>query len=124
MNASNNERSKRGLVAIMLATLLFAAAAPSPAHAVGMMSVGGKINCQAPQFPLQTVRGTATARGDVDFQFQSSSNYSATVLYVNMGYSSVYAPWSYKTLLPFSGPFYAYGLTSIGGVTKIGRSCA
>ena len=124
MKASSSYYPKRGMVAIMLATLLIGIAAPSPAHAVGMMSVGGKINCQAPQLPIQTVRGTATARGDVDFQFQNSSNFSVQVLYVNMGYSSVYAPWSYKTLLPVTGPFYAYGLTSIGGVTKIGRSCA
>lgn len=106
----------------MLATLLFAAAAPSPAHAVGMMSVGGQISCTA--FPPQTVRGTATARGTVDFQLQSSKDYSSTISYISLGYSSVYAPWSYKWIYQSSGPFYAYGLGSIGNVTKIGRACA
>ncbi|MFD6054167.1 hypothetical protein [Agromyces sp. NPDC060279] len=102
------------------AALLFTAVAPGPAHAVGMKSVTGVIECRS--WPALLVGTSATARGDVKFQLNRKDNLGA-IGTVYLGRSSTYAPWGYKWLTSGAGNFYAYGLTASGNVTKAARYC-
>ncbi|GAA2444400.1 hypothetical protein [Agromyces soli] len=102
------------------AALLLTAVAPAPAHAVGMKSVTGVIECRS--WPAIWVGTSATARGDVKFQLNRKDNLG-TIGTVYLGKSSTYAPWGYKWITSGAGNFYAYGLTASGNVTKAARYC-
>lgn len=100
--------------------LLVALSPAGPAHATGMKAISGNIQCTA--YPNVTVGTSAVARGDVVFQLNAINN-TGTLFQTRLGYSSVYAPWSWKFWTTQAGNFYAYGNGSIGNVTSISRWC-
>lgn len=90
----------------------------SAAYGVGMSSVGGTITCNFGQ----VVGLSATAKGDVKFQL-NNKNQLSSILNINLGYSSTFAFWGWKTYGTAAGAFYAYGFGSIGDAKNAARYC-
>lgn len=113
-------RSKKiGILALAIALGIGASFSAQSAQAVGMSAVTGTISCNI----VQSVGASATAKGDVYFQLNNTSQ-ANTVAYINMGSSSVYAPWGWKFFaVAQAGAFYAYGLGTIGNAYGASRYC-
>ncbi len=91
-----------------------------PANATGMKAITGNIHCNA--YPNLVIGTSATARGDVNFQLNKADGGGA-MEYVSLGYSSAYAPWTWKFWAFSAGSFFVYAYGSSGDVTAASRWC-
>jgi hypothetical protein len=65
-------------------------------------------------------RGRITSKLATAFDHK---NQLSSILNINLGYSSTFAFWGWKTYGSSAGAFYAYGFGSIGDAKNAARYC-